>query len=233
MRIYFTVITAVLVVISAASVQAQPSWVWGPDFAAQRDIQWSFTSQDWKSPTDYTGQEWGNGDFVTIDGAVQWFDSSPIWPGHSGLIGIDNTNGTETLQGTVMFNISNNSINAAATNVWCEFVYYDVFADGGGKSLTSQLIAFGGGSASGYLLGMQQLPDAIYPATAYIERYSGQASAGASSQAYLWSFAVPAGQATFIDDFHIATTGVPEPSCLIIVSMGLAAAICRRNWNRK
>lgn len=137
-------------------------------------------------------------DYVTLDN-VAWF---PIGTAPGGSIGIDNSQGTDPLTGTALFHVDNTEDPNLLKNVWLEIG----FNVGQGGSLTTDVQ-----SPSG-------VASLIYGrATSSLLNEEWQIQPNPLWENIAVAFTAPAGGYAFINDFHVATECIPEPSTLTLL----------------
>jgi len=223
-----------------------PSW-W-TDFPYQRNIYWDF---DYESapeipetgllPEDgspvYEGYDDGElleSDYVWIDpdGPVKWY---PTVPGFSryGLLGIDNRQGTEILEGDIVIHLDNHERDWPFKHVWKEIVYYE-------HDLTEPIsyLRETMGLDNGYTFDCRE--PIIQVLTDGFERHNVwyEIQPNPYWEDIKFHFYADPGQLVVIDTLHIATECViPEPGTMILLgslAIGLfgMAGLRRRVTNR-
>jgi len=106
---------------------------WVSSYPYQRNILWDFDRDPTIAPTSYNADAFDvryagyddpalwTTDAVTMTGAVTWL------PG-SGAVGIDNSNGRESVSGTISFYLNNHDRRSPFKHVWVETPYLDVMS---------------------------------------------------------------------------------------------------------
>jgi len=223
--------------VSLANVQADPfvmppetySPDWQTSFPYQRNIYMDFNVSPVAAPGNgipgavyegYLDPTLKASDYVTLDGAAQWYDSVPGFT-QTGLIGIDNRTGTSTLTGYLIFHIDNTTNTDNKKHVWEEF---DSFSNNG----------FGSGvqDPSGNWF------DAVYYHT---QGASGNFSKNDFEYGHSpnppwenveFEVLVAPGQCALFDNLHIATECVPEPATLTLLGIGVISLLAYA-WRRR
>jgi hypothetical protein len=215
--------------------------VWSTPFPYQRNIDMNFNVNPVASPGSgipgavYEGtldSSLLSSDFVTLSGSVQWFTAANSPNGVAG-IGIYNTTGGP-LSGSAVFHIDNLDDNLPVKNVWLEALDYDhqAFA---GQYLTWDVKDPNGNAATqlaGVPLGPPpnvQDPFNVGDLDLVLSDAEFQLTPNPTYETIEINFnAVPAGDYTLVEDFHIATECVPEPATFSLLALGGLALLWRR-----
>jgi hypothetical protein len=160
-------------------------------------------------------------DYAQFYGDVTWYASVPGLS-QTGLIGIDNRNGTTTLSGYVFFNFGNTSNTANVKHVWEEFDWlsnqgdfgFGVFDTLGLFDMDSVLINDLGGGVTRFDAGWTRAPN---PA---------QENIG-------FQLSINPGKYFLFDNLHVATECVPEPGTLALLGVGLLSLFACGHQRRK
>lgn len=220
---------------------------WHTVFPYQRNIDWDFSTDPRSTPPHYEGwdDDWLHvSDFVELTGDVHWYD---VVPGEStdgdgqtgtnqdgdyhGVIGLDNREGQETLQGQAIFHIDNWD-TPNVKHIWEEydFVIFDpTFA---GSSIIQDLDR-GGSSLEGIevvSLGQISTEPKLYRQDIWYELIPNP-----PYEAKIVTFTAAAGTMVIFDRLHIATECVPEPATMSLLAMGVlpVGSLLRRRLRRR
>ncbi len=227
----FTVCIASVITIAQADPFIMPpeiyAPVWSTPFPYQRNINIGFGVNPVSSPGSgipgavYEGTldpSLLGSDYVSFTGAVSWYGSLPgITP--TGLIGIDNRTGTNTLTGTAVFTIDDTTNANLVKHVWAEALA--VASD----SATVGIGVFDPSGNPGTFLGGPGI--STYNGE-YLSDYEFELSPNPDYETIVESFSVPAGDYALLDELHLATECVPEPASFSLLALGGLALLWRR-----
>lgn len=228
MKIQFIRLGLLLLLLAAASSAFAliPGYDNPPPFDPQRTLLWDFSASDtWETPFTAVGPTWDTGDWtcddITYSPNLQWVDASSQWAGHQGMIGLDNTQGTDMQTMWIKFHINNFPPVNPLKKVWYEAEIITWGEAQGSDTVTS---------APGYTCSeIDHMDEDLGPgfridALWYIEPNP------------LWeevtlSCDILAGGGVFVDNFYVSTACVPEPSALLALGsglLGLAGLVIRK-----
>ena len=203
-----------------ASVYVNP-----PPFNPQRTLSWEFSSQaDPYTPVTVVGPIWDSPgwecDRVQVDGPIQWFDTVAAWPGHQGLVGIDNSSGTTHLSGEIKFHVNNYPDPNQWKLLWDELVYFNI---GLGFDMDGSP-----GTVDFTIVNHVSLPEG-----GYRDNLTGTIRPNPAWEEFNIIFNVPVGQQMYVDTFSVSTRCIPEPSTLVVWSLLGGLGIGAGCWRRR
>jgi len=203
--------------------------VWETPFPYQRNINMDFSVNPVAAPGDgipgavyegYLDPSLKVSDYVTLSGDAQWYESVPGFT-QTGLIGIDNRNGTDTLYGIFIFHIDNTTNADNEKHLWEEFDWLATtqsisvkVEDPSGNRFN--LIYSHGTGASGN----------------YTADYEWVHSPNPPWENVQFNFGIEAGKYFLLDNLHIATECVPEPATLTLLGIGVISLLAYA-WRRR
>jgi hypothetical protein len=230
-----TVVLASLFALMITLAQADPfirppetfAPVWYTTFPYQRNIDMGFGINPVSSPgSGIPGAVYEGtldpalkvSDFVQLTGSVSWYGSLGGFT-QTGLIGIDNRQGSSTLTGAAVFHIDNTPDVNRFKDVWGEAL---ALSSGAG-SITEQV--FDPNGNLGRLLGG---PANIVLNDEVLSDIEWQITPNPTYETIVETFSVPAGGYELFDQFHVATECVPEPATFTLLALGGLALLWRR-----
>jgi hypothetical protein len=198
--------------------QAEPFLNWPPEsfapewytsFPYQRNIFWDFETDPTSNPPHYEGYD--DPDLWTSDYVELWdVDWIP------GYLGIDNTNGMDTVGGYVDLHIDNWERPWPLKNVWMVIealepmpwdyhVQFGLYEPPPGYSVVD---------VKGWYI-----TDGVVPGCTYLWWFQYQPNVPWEDIGlYIWA---DPGQAVYIDSIHIATECIPAPAAILLGSIGV------------
>jgi len=229
-------VVVAMVAANAAAFDVGPPQEWndaaGGDWKSYDKTRHVETDADteYLEVTTIAGPTWDVGpwdcDNITMLGAAGWYNTGPGWQGHQGLVGIDNSNGSQDLSGCIQFHINNFMDQNPEKWVWDEIYYYTsanasilhaLYAcppPPDGVMVTQDnkvnVYSIGGGDP-----GMH-------------ENLDGRIKPNPFCEEIIIDFFVPAGEEAYIDSFEVATMCIPEPATMAILTLGGLALLRRR-----
>lgn len=206
-----------LVALGSAASASVVGYVYPPPFEPQRTMFWTFDSEAWQNPITAVGPTWDTGDWtcddVTFSDNLHWYDTNSNFPGHQGMIGLDNTLGQTGQDIWFKFHINNYSNENPVKKLWIELVGFDSQGDAGELHVTAP---------EGYM------PSLITDAgedltTGPGERYNGlwHITPNPSWEEVTFTANVPVGSSMLLDSIFVSTACVPEPSAFLALGTGL------------
>jgi hypothetical protein len=165
-------------------------------------------------------------DYVTLTGAAHWYDTLP-GVNKTGFIGIDNRSGNSTLVGYVDIRLDNTTEPNVVKHLWTEWegLYYP----GSGVGMSQNVVSPPDnelwqicGIVNAYSIG-----DNFYRADLGFQK-----SPNPTEETLMYGFYVPAGQIFVLDNLHIATECVPEPTTLGLLGVGVIGLLAYA-WRRR
>jgi hypothetical protein len=159
-------------------------------------------------------------DYVTLTGDAQWYESVPGFT-QTGLLGIDNRNGTSTLSGQIIFHIDNTANADNEKHVWTEL-----------EQLSSQ----GPGTKVLDPLGNQFYITYSHSEALEFRHYrtviQWDHSPNPPWEDVISSFSITPGNYFLMDNIHLATECVPEPAALTLLTVGVISLLAYA-WRRR
>lgn len=202
---------------------------WSDPFPYQRNIHMGFAVDPVASPSPsgipgatYEGRLDSTlkvSDYVTLGGSASWYaTASGITP--TGLIGIDNRQGSSLLTGTATIHIDNTAYESGFKNIWLETLTYTSLGGASANIGVSDPL----GNPATYLGG-------LFPSSyggGFLSDFEYQITPNPAYETIEYSFEAPAGTWIFIDDAHIGTVSVPEPGAVGLLALGSLGLLRRR-----
>ena len=159
-------------------------------------------------------------DYAEFDGDMAWYASVPGIT-QTGLIGIDNRNGTSTLSGYLVFHLGNTSNAAKVEHVWEEFDWLTNQGDFG----------WGVFDTSGIFDLTRTFEDDLAGGVSRLD--SGWArSPNPTSESVVFELHINPGNYFLFDNLHVATECVPEPGTVALLGVGLISLLAYA-WRRR
>ena len=234
-----TVMVLAAVATDAWAFRNDPGWFSDPGWpggSGRRHVEFEFTN-DVGNPNTHIGPGWDSsggpdGDWTCDDvtwtqGVVQWYNAPPGWAGHQGVWGIDNTQGSGLLTGSMTFHINNFPDLNPEKWVWDELDYY---ASPG--ATISHLLAADPqqvGGVTPWVVSQQILnvnPLEVPPG--FYENLDGVIKPNPYAENIIIDFFVPAGGEAYIDSLEFATWCNPEPGTMGLMAVGALGILRRR-----
>ena len=162
-------------------------------------------------------------DYVQFTGPVGWYSTLPGYGG-TGVIALDNRSGSGWANGTAAFHIDNTLVNQPQKHVWLE---YDCYVPPGTNFLIVSVVGSTGGQ-------WPRLGNPIYTDLGNgFARWDVEygTSPNPAWETITFSFWTEPGQIVGLDNLHIATECVPEPSVFALLALGTAALLISRRRN--
>jgi len=185
---------------------------------------------DYLTMNTIVGPEWDFGNWTCDDikmlGQVSWYDTVPGWPGHQGLVGINNINGVQTISGSLTFHINNFLDERAEKWVWDEVYYY---ASPGATFLHT--LAVGPPPPAGVMVTMDQKVNVWSISgtdNGMHENLDGTIAPNPPWEEVIFDFICDPGEEAYLDSFEVATICIPEPATLALLGLAGATAIALR-----
>lgn len=160
-------------------------------------------------------------DYVLLTGGVQWYPSLSGFT-QTGLIGVDNRAGTRTLVGTAIFHIDNTPDPSLVKNWWSEAL--GIFGGAAGVEVFTEVYGQDGKLAT-FLGGPADNPD--YSGL-YLSNGEWQIRPNPSYETAVVTFLAPPGGYALLDQVHIATECIPEPTSISLLALGALALFLRK-----
>jgi hypothetical protein len=201
----------------------ETNWTqWAGAFPYQRDIYWNFSVNPVGGPSasgtpgaDYEGAldpELMSSDAVSFTGSMEWFTAATSPDGVAG-IGIDNTSSTDTLTGSVTFDLANVSDNLPVDNIWLELTGLSPSGPEATLSISADGSQFTGDTA----LDPVELDSGLI-----LQDFGLILQPNPSAEQIVFTFSVAPGTYDVINSVQIATQSVPEPSTWAMLLAGFA-----------
>jgi hypothetical protein len=209
---------------------------WWTQFPYQRNIYWDFAVPPVGGPpgplpgAHYQGTLdpilWES-DFVELTGDTEWFPDVPVTGGTvTGAIGIDNRAGATELTGTAVFHLDNKGPDAVK-HVWDEATY----VIGGGAIFLENMVVPPDYDVTGAAGPLNH--ELVDPALdLWRDNWWWQIEPNPPWEEKVMTFIVPPGGFVFVDDYHVATECVPEPTTVIVWSLVAAVGIAF-GWSQR
>lgn len=225
-RILQVCLIALALSVFSAAVQAE--WVNPPPFDPNqpggRVLEWTFDNPgDPLRPYTWYGPEWDSPgwecDEVTMTG-LDYFAADPTGQGRTGMYGIDNRFGELNRTGALVFHVNNFDDNDWKW-MWDEAEYYPGHPAPGH-------VTFGVVWPAGYNGDWDIINPVDLPGGWLRDNMDGWIQPNPWWEEFVWTFDVPVGHWAFLDSFAVATLCIPEPTTLLLLSLGGLALLRRR-----
>jgi hypothetical protein len=206
---------------------------WVSQFPYQRNVLYTFDNALDPTQPHYEGYDdpvLYPSDFVEVVG-LDHYEADPLGTGRRGLYGIDNRQGTQDLEGYILFHLDNWQEPRPWKHIWKEIIF--VMSDPTPTEPKGALVEENVTVPSGFeVKGIQTVYFTYLNDNYILEDMAAKVYPNCPWEEIYVLLSVPAGGYAFVDEVHFATECVPEPTTLTLLALGGGALAWLRRRRR-